>query len=94
MTGLACGKGLHVASAHPDTAKTLLSYTAVSAVVGATFGVGVAYYRKAPLHVYGLSAGANFALCSFAFFGEFISVTHYNANHRKALDNAHLLLEN
>ena len=69
VAGLVCGKTLSIAKDHPTTTKSLLSLTAVSAGMGATLGVGVAYYRKVPLHVYGLSVGANFALCSFTFFG-------------------------
>ncbi len=68
--GLACGKALLVAKKHSDTTKTLLSYTAACSVVGVALGVGVAAYRRAPLYAYGLSAGANFALGSFTFFGE------------------------
>jgi hypothetical protein len=78
MTGLACGKLLQVSQDHPGTTKTLLTYSAISSAVGASFGVGVAYYRGAPLHVYCLSASANFALCSFAFFGEFKYSVHHH----------------
>ncbi len=70
MGGLACGKAVTIAKCHPDTAKTLLAYSAASSLVGVALGVGMAAYRKAPLHIYGFSTGANFALCSFTFFGE------------------------
>ena len=70
LAGLACGKILQVSQDHPSTARTLFTCSAISSVAGATLGVGVAYYRGAPLHVYGVSAGVNFALCSFAFCGE------------------------
>lgn len=69
VVGVACGKAISVARENPSIAHSLLSYSAASAVLGATLGVGVAYYRKMPLHLYGLSVGANFALCSFTFFG-------------------------
>lgn len=69
VTAVVCGKALRVAQDNPKTAKTLLSYSAASALVGATWGVGVAYYRKAPLHIYGVATGVNFAICSFALFG-------------------------
>lgn len=72
LGGLVCGRAASTAKDHPDTALPLLACTAGSAVVGVALGVGVAVYRKAPVHVYGLSVGANFALCSFTFFGEMI----------------------
>ena len=71
--GLVCSKAVSVARSYPDTTKTLLSYSAASSLVGVALGVGVASYRKAPIYVYGFSAGANFALCSFTFFGEIIN---------------------
>lgn len=70
LGGLACGRAFSIAKEHPDTTRPLLACTAGSALVGVALGVSVAAYRKAPLHVYGLSLGANFALCSFTFFGE------------------------
>ena len=68
--GVACGKTAALLKDHPDITLPLLTSTAGSALVGVALGVGVAVYRKAPVHVYGLSVGANFAVCSFAFFGE------------------------
>lgn len=71
MGGLVCGKGIQVAARNVETTQSLLTYTALCSAVGATLGVGVAYYRKLPLHIYGISVGANFALLSFTFFGNF-----------------------
>ena len=71
MTGLLCGKAITVAKRHPDTAKVLLTYSAASSLGGVALGVAVASYRKGPIYVYGFSAGINFAICSFTFFGEF-----------------------
>ena len=74
LGGLVCGKAASFAKQHPETAQPILACTAGSAVVGVALGVGVAVYRKAPVHIYGLSVGANFVLCSFVFFGEVIHV--------------------
>lgn len=73
-----CGRAASFAQQHPETAQPVLACTAGSAVVGVVVGVGVAVYRKAPVHIYGLSVGANFALCSFTFFGEVNECSQYH----------------
>ncbi len=58
-----------MAKKNPSITVPLLRNTACFTVVGVATGVGVAYYRKVPLHIYGISVGANFAVASFTFFG-------------------------
>ncbi len=63
-------KGMKFSRDNPDVAKPIIRHTAALSGVGVAFGVGVALYRKSPVHVYALGVGLNFALCSFTFFGE------------------------
>ena len=67
--GLLCGNLTVIARKHSNTTTYLLGCTAAFSTVGVATGVGVAMYRKAPIHVYGISVGANFAVSSFSFFG-------------------------
>ena len=43
-----------LAKKNPNITLPLLGYTAAFTTVGVATGVGVAFYRKAPLHVYGI----------------------------------------
>lgn len=68
--GFLCGRLFVLAKKNPNITLPLLGYTAAFTTVGVATGVGVAFYRKAPLHVYGISVGANFGVTSFTYFGE------------------------
>ena len=83
VAGLVGGKLASLARDNPETAKPLLLCTAASSAVGVATGICVAWYRKAPLHVYAISVGTNFAVSSFAFFSEFHDVIccHGNGDH-------------
>ena len=69
VSGALCGKLLTSARKHSETSIYILGCTAAGGAVGVATGVGVALYRKSSVYVYALSVGANFAVCSFSFFG-------------------------
>lgn len=67
--GVLCRNLFEIAKKHSDTTTYLLGCTTGVSTVGVATGVGVALYRKAPIHLYAISLGANFAVSSFSFFG-------------------------
>lgn len=70
VSGFLCSKLFTIAKNNSGTTIYLIGGTALLSTVGVVTGVGMALYRKAPIPIYAISVGANFALCSFTFFGK------------------------
>jgi len=72
VSGYLTGQLILIAKKNSDVTLPLLGFTATFTTVGVVTGVGWAYYKKIPLHVYGISTGANFGIAAFTFYGLFM----------------------